>query len=118
MGRSDTVHLLLVDDDRVLRSSLCEFLEPHGKRVVAVDSAGAAREALSAHDFDVFVFDVCLPDGSGYSLVDPGRGPRTVMISATPGFEESEPPHGARCVAKPFDLIDVNLLVDEISALP
>ncbi len=87
----------------------------HGKQVVAVESAGAARAAISNFDFDAFVFDVCLPDGSGHSLVDPDRAARTVMISALPGFAESQPQHGARRLGKPFDLNAVNQLIDEIT---
>lgn len=116
MLANSSIRLLVVDDDQILRKSLAQFLELHGKQVMAVDSAVAARKALDHESFDAFVFDVGLPDGRGHALVEPQRAARTLMISAQPGFEGERPAHGARCIGKPLDLSVLNRLIDELTA--
>ncbi|MBP7693324.1 MAG: response regulator [Anaerolineales bacterium] len=61
-------HLLLVDDDDVLRRILGRLLSQTGHTVVEAEDgagalAGAAREA-----FDAILLDVMMPDMDGYAL--------------------------------------------------
>lgn len=64
----DSPHLLIVDDDRAIRTLLADFLGQRGFRVdVAVDGRGM-RKALEVGRFDLVVLDVMLPGEDGLSL--------------------------------------------------
>ena len=69
-GSADSAHLLVVDDDARLRGLLQRFLTEEGFRVTAVDSAAAARQAISSMMFDLLVLDVMMPGESGLSLTE------------------------------------------------
>jgi two-component system OmpR family response regulator len=65
---SDRPHILIVDDDREIRSLLSRFLRKHGMRV---DTAADGREmfaVLDAGRFDLLVLDLMLPGEDGLSL--------------------------------------------------
>jgi two-component system OmpR family response regulator len=61
-------HILVVDDDRELRSLLAEYLQKQGYRVTAVADGKAMRAAVNASRPDVIVLDVMLPGEDGFSL--------------------------------------------------
>lgn len=57
--------LLLLDDDPEIRDMVEDALAQEGYDVTAVDAIDAARDATEAQDFELYVLDVKLPDGSG-----------------------------------------------------
>lgn len=64
-----TRRILVVEDEEIIRTTLSEFLSSEGYAVrVAGDVAAALRQA-DAHDFDVIICDVQLPDGDGIDLM-------------------------------------------------
>ncbi len=64
----DAAHLLIVDDDKRIRTLLSRFLTAEGYRVSAVDSASAAWRRLSTFIFDLIVLDVMMPEESGLAF--------------------------------------------------
>ena len=60
--------ILLVDDETALTSSLCEALQAAQFDCLAVQSNSQAQIVLAENDFDAFVIDLRLPDGSGLDL--------------------------------------------------
>jgi two-component system OmpR family response regulator len=60
-----TLHLLIVEDEAKLRSSICCGLGEENFIVCGVGSAEAAGEALAMHDFDAIVLDLRLPGKDG-----------------------------------------------------
>ena len=62
--------VLVVEDDRVQRESICHLLEARDVRTVPVDSAAAALEQLRASTHDCMVLDISLPDASGFELLE------------------------------------------------
>src|SRR5205085_10947930 len=54
--------LLLIEDDKVQLSSLTDLIAGDDVQVVPVSTAGEAREALEAGDFDCVVLDLMLED--------------------------------------------------------
>jgi DNA-binding NtrC family response regulator len=61
--------VLIVEDEKVIRTTLAEFLTTEG---FAVSQAGTVKEALElakAADYHVAVCDVQLPDGDGIALL-------------------------------------------------
>ncbi len=78
-------HLLVVDDEEGIRTTLAGILEDEGYRTTAVASAADARAALRRESFDLLILDIWLPDIDGIEfleeLVRGGFDRRVVMIS-------------------------------------
>lgn len=62
--------LLIVEDNKTLRSSLVEFIAHPDVRIVAVGTGREALEQLSTHHFDCMVLDLGLSDISGFDLLE------------------------------------------------
>lgn len=82
---SQTVVVLLVEDDQDLRREMAGYLESQGYVVRQAANAVEAREHIEAQSVDVAVLDVNLPGEDGLSLcrrlaVD--GGPAILMLSA------------------------------------
>ncbi|KAF1023727.1 MAG: Aerobic respiration control sensor protein ArcB [Paracidovorax wautersii] len=63
-------HVLVVEDDLRQRESVQQLLAGDEVQITAVETAGAALEALRSQTFDCMVMDLSLPDMSGYELLD------------------------------------------------
>ena len=61
-------HLLVVDDDREIRSLLTEYLEKVGYRVSAVADGRGMLRVLSQSRVDLVILDLMLPGEDGLSL--------------------------------------------------
>jgi putative two-component system response regulator len=61
--------LLIVDDDRALRSWARRILTAQGYSCELADGAGSARAALAHESFDVALLDVNMPGESGIELL-------------------------------------------------
>jgi len=72
-------HLLVVDDDRDIRTLVAQFLTKHGYRVTAVRDGAEMMKALEASRVDLIVLDLMLPGEDGLSLCR-----RLRATSATP----------------------------------
>jgi two-component system, response regulator RegA len=69
-AQPDPALLLLVEDDRALRTVLERALAARGFLVDAVDSKAAALAAVAARQPRFVVCDLRLPDGSGLDLLE------------------------------------------------
>jgi two-component system phosphate regulon response regulator OmpR len=76
----DAPHLLIVDDDRRIRSLLSRYLQAEGYRVSTAESATDARARLAGLDFDLLILDVMMPGESGFDLVKSIRRSSTVPV--------------------------------------
>ncbi|WP_300649523.1 response regulator [Hydrogenophaga sp.] len=77
--------VLLVEDDRELRTTLRESLRVEGYVVVAAASLADAHALLANTDVDIVLLDLGLPDGDGESLLTTlrrGRSTPVIVISA------------------------------------
>jgi two-component system phosphate regulon response regulator OmpR len=61
----DAPHLLVVDDDRRIRTLISRYLTGQGYRVTTAGTAAEARARLSALHFDLIILDVMMPGESG-----------------------------------------------------
>lgn len=73
-------HILVVDDDPVIRQSLNRFLASNGMTLSVAADARAARAMIDAGRFDVLVLDVMMPGEDGLSLCRSLRAQTTLPI--------------------------------------
>jgi DNA-binding response OmpR family regulator len=62
---ADTRRVLLVEDEKSIRSAVAAYLEREGYWVTPAEDGQAALEAFAKHKFDVIVLDLMLPKISG-----------------------------------------------------
>uniref|UniRef100_UPI001A95CC40 response regulator n=1 Tax=Arenibaculum pallidiluteum TaxID=2812559 RepID=UPI001A95CC40 len=112
-GDARSLHVLLVEDDDLIRLSTAEMLEGLGHTVQEARTATEAVTALDARVFDVLLTDIGLGRGrSGIELATEARRKnaalRLVFVSGydlPPGTMESDLLAGAILLRKPFDEI-------------
>jgi DNA-binding response OmpR family regulator len=86
------IKVLLVDDDEVLRSSLCEVLEQNGFDITTAANVAEALKRISSNHYDVLLSDLHMPGaGDGLTVVSAMRhaNPKAVTILLT-GFPEMD----------------------------
>jgi two-component system, OmpR family, phosphate regulon response regulator OmpR len=116
----DAPHLLVIDDDRRIRSLLSRFLSERRFRVSVASDAAEARRILQGLEFDLMIVDVMMPGESGLDLVravSPHREIPILMLTARSetddrilGLEAGADDY----LAKPFDPRELLLRINNI----
>ena len=65
---STPAHILIVDDERDIRDSLCAHLNRVGFEATAAKDAAEARSHLASNSTDLVILDVMMPGEDGLSL--------------------------------------------------
>jgi signal transduction histidine kinase/DNA-binding response OmpR family regulator len=83
-------HILVVDDNRLLRELFVAFLTEQGALCAAAASGKQAVAQAAADRFDAVILDLALPDGDSTAIVEPLRatlppGARIIGVSAHAG---------------------------------
>jgi DNA-binding NtrC family response regulator len=114
-------HVLVVDDELLIRWSLREALEAHGYQVTEAADAAGARRAITdgGTALDAIVLDYRLPDSKDLGLLDTIRriAPAALVIMMT-AYGTADMIQGAfdlgayRVVSKPFEIGHIVDLVD------
>jgi diguanylate cyclase (GGDEF)-like protein len=92
VGSSDTLRVLVADDDRMLREIAAAMLENAGFAVETVGGGDAAVAACLARMPDLVLLDVEMPEGNGYQActniraLPAGRDVPIVMVT---GFDDA-----------------------------
>ena len=116
----DAPHILVVDDDRRIRSLLQRYLQDNGYRVTTAETAAEARKRLKGLAFDLLVLDIMMPGEDGLSLAGDLRTRSDVPILLLTARGESEDriagfEAGADdYLAKPFEPRELLLRLDAI----
>ena len=78
-------NILVVDDDRIILDSLCEFLSLEGFETSGAETLKGALAELQKQRYCLVITDVNLPDGDGLELLDVIRNnhAQTVVIVIT-----------------------------------
>ena len=112
-------HILVVDDERLVRWAVAETLGERGYEVSeAVDAESARRAILTAPAPDLVLLDLRLPDSDDLDLASQIRkqAPKTpiVLMTAfgTPDVLTRAAGLGISILIKPFDLQDLTSIVD------
>ncbi len=77
--------ILVVDDDRIILDSLCEFLSLKGFQTSRAETLKTAMSKLQKQSYSLVITEINLPDGDGFELLDTVRKnfPQTVVIVIT-----------------------------------
>ena len=78
-------NILVIDDDRIILDSLCEFLSLEGFQTSGAETLKSAVAELQKQSYSLVITDINLPDGDGFELLDIVRKehPQTVVIVIT-----------------------------------
>ena len=78
-------NILIIDDDKIILDSLCEFLRLEGFQTSGAETLKGALAKLEQEHYSLVITDVNLPDGDGLELLDIIREnhPQTVAIVIT-----------------------------------
>ena len=69
MTASESIRILVVEDDKALSEILCDELRDRGHMAVAAETVGEGLTYLNESEFDVALLDLMLPDGSGIDVL-------------------------------------------------
>ena len=82
--------ILLVDDERSIRTTLALLLKEAGHDVFAAAGVEEAKQCVDRESLDVALLDILLPDGNGLDVAsylrDRQPGVRSILITAEPTF--------------------------------
>ena len=112
--------LLLLEDENLLRKTLCQYLESLGAHVYPAETIAEARRIRESTELDFALIDVNLPDGSGLDLMNqPGFSSNTkvVVMTADGGIRTAVDAiqRGASdYLSKPFDPEELPLVFSRI----
>jgi DNA-binding NtrC family response regulator len=110
-------HILLVEDEALIRSSLKRLLERHGYSVSEAVSVSDASERYSLDDFDLVITDVRMPGEPGTELIARAR-PTPVLIMTSFGnlksAVEAMKLGAVDYISKPFDHDEMLLAIERI----
>jgi two-component system OmpR family response regulator len=84
-AEANSPSILVVDDDRELRTLITEFLSNHGLQAQGAADAVEMDAALSGGQIDLIVLDLMMPGEDGLSVLRRmrgGRRPPIIMLSA------------------------------------
>jgi len=78
-------NILVIDDDKIILDSLCEFLRLEGFQAIGAETFKGALAKLDQEYYSLVITDVNLPDGDGLELLNIIREnhPQTVAIVIT-----------------------------------
>ncbi|MGY4395505.1 two-component system OmpR family response regulator [Sphingomonas sp. UYAg733] len=80
MSTTGPAHVLVVDDDRQIRTMLARYLRDHGLRVTMAANGRDMTELLTAGRFDIVILDVMMPGDDGFTLCQRLRSDSNVPI--------------------------------------
>jgi two-component system, cell cycle response regulator CpdR len=113
-------HILLAEDDSVMREYLTRALERSGYAVTAVDRGTAALPLIETERFDLLLTDIVMPEMDGIELAqragDIAPDMRVMFITgfAAVTLKAGKTVPQAKVLSKPFHLRDLVMEVDRL----
>lgn len=118
-GRQEPASIMVVDDDRVLRELLADFLITRGYQVLAAQDGQAALSMFDEKPPQLVILDIHLPGGmNGVKVLRElrARGYAGAVIALSGVYEDSLLKEmlslgAVELIAKPFDLAQLGLAI-------
>lgn len=114
-----TPHLLVVDDQPVVREILAAMLQVEGYDVTSAASGIEGLTLLRTRRFDLILLDVNMPGASGWSVLDQLdaiAGAPPVLIISDERYEDEARRRGVGFLPKPYRRAAVHEAVARILA--
>lgn len=115
--------ILVVDDENLIRTTLCRSLERRQHLTSAAQDGAEALAMLERNDFDLVILDLLMPEKNGFDvLIEMKKQIPVIIISAFSGPEEENInnknyPQVIGFIKKPFeDLQKLLLKIEELYA--
>lgn len=108
-------HILILEDEKVIRNALRKLLERNGYTVAEADRVTQARGLFELDDFDLVIADLRLPGTPGTDIIKHTGGvPVLIMTSyaSVRSAVESMKLGAADYIAKPFDHDEMLMVVE------
>ena len=99
-------HILIVEDETIIRSALRRLLERNQYQVSEAGSVQEAQERFSIPSFDLIVSDLRLPGAPGTELIKLGEGKPVLIMTSYASLRsavDSMKMGAVDYIAKPFD---------------
>lgn len=116
--------ILLLEDDPLISEIMKEHLEA---KMYSIDHAYEISDALSKIEqiqYDLFIFDVNVPDGSGFELLEDLRRYQNktpaIFITALNSTQDLKKGFQSGCddyIKKPFDLDELDVRIEHIKKM-
>jgi len=113
--------ILLLEDELMLRSSIEEYLEALGHKVIAFGNGEEAYEAIKQDAFDLLLLDINIPKMNGLSLLkalnEIEHAFPTIFISANVDIDDISRAFelgASDYLKKPFHLKELGIRIDKI----
>jgi len=121
MKPAHSVKILVVEDEEIIRTSLCKLLEHHGYYTAQAVSVKTAREALNLQKFDLIISDMRLPGGAGSELIALAKPAPVLIMTSYASLRSAVDTMrlgAADYISKPFDqnelLATVNRVISQV----
>jgi two-component system KDP operon response regulator KdpE len=121
-NKSETSHILLIDDDQTLITLLGDYLRDAGYQPVTVSSAMSGLQAFDRYLPDLVILDVMMPEMDGWEVCEHLRERSSVpIIMLTAKGEEIDKLRGFRLgvddyVTKPFSFAELSARIGAVLA--
>lgn len=80
--------ILVVEDERPIRNLIIRNLELIGYECVGAADGLQASEIMESTPFDLMIFDVMLPELSGFELIEFANGTPVIFVTAKEGLND------------------------------
>lgn len=119
------MRILILEDEKVLATSIKEFLNDLGYEVSQYNNSENAFDAVFETKFDLLLLDVkVMGEMSGFEMLQALRkeGIKTPAIFVTSLTDIDDLSHGYECgacdyIRKPFDLLELKLRIEQVIKL-
>ena len=110
-------HILIVEDETLIRTNLRRLLERHGYTVSEAGSVSDATTRYTLEEFDLVISDVRLPGEAGTSLIELAKPTPVLIMTSFASLKsavEAMKQGAVDYVSKPFDHDEMVLSVERI----
>lgn len=118
------IEILIVEDEKIQRKNLSDFLKGLDYNVSEAESVKIAKELLNKKSYDIVISDMKLVDGSGKQILDFINENRIktffILITAYSSIEDSVyilKNGGYDYIQKPINLDDLQIKIEKIERL-